>query len=193
MLVLAAATAVALAPAADAAKRRGCAKRDSRTILATENVRVYVVGQINNDRSYYGCLRFTGRRTLLAEGTSSEAAGDRFAKFFQAYGQLVAFAAIQRVHALQSYEVATVDLRTGRTIRFDRGDAGVLDLRMARSGSLALLTSPTSPRLPTVSKIESGGRTVLDSGSDVDPHSLAVAKTRIYWMRGGVAQSAAIE
>ena len=91
-----------------------------------------------------------------------------------------------------AYDARTVDLRTRRSIRRVLNQFGdVLDLRIARSGSFALLLYFGGPE-EAVAKIEADGMHGLDYGPDMDERSLAIGGSHIYWTRAGEVHSASI-
>lgn len=95
--------------------------------------------------------------------------------------------------------MSTVDLRSKRRVRSSgqKSYAHPRQVALATGGSIAYLSEEyqefdSDPPMFTVAKVEADGETTLDSGTDIDPTSLALAGHRVYWTRGGVAHSAAI-
>lgn len=102
-------------------------------------------------------------------------------------------------------EVTRVDLRSGKrtTAGPVRGGSGgdvsfVTDLEMKSSGSVAFVRAfaqggSDQPRTYEVSTFSSGRTKTLSSGADVDPKSLALSGSILYWIKGGLPNSAALD
>jgi type II secretory pathway pseudopilin PulG len=173
---------------ASARSQQRCATR-GLTISANSQVRVYRTGPVD-DRTYTGCVLKTGKSTVLAfEGGGGS---HEWGRFFRLSGPLVAFVDQRCTGSDCSYDARTVDLRTRRSIRRVLNQFGdVLDLRIARSGSFALLLYFGRPE-EAVAKIEADGVHDLDYGPDMDERSLAIGGSHIYWTRAGEVHSASI-
>jgi hypothetical protein len=183
---------------ASAEARRVQTRCDRRgtTITANARARIFFIPLGEGDRDIYGCARRGGKLRHLA--TNAGHAAGSFGVFFQLSGTLAGFAVVTYSGASDSeYTARTVDLRNGLTIR-RFGELGFpVALSMARGGSLAIITAllkddPSDPQQYEVRRIGSGGSTVLDAGPEIDPQSLAVAGSWMYWTRGGAAHSAPI-
>jgi hypothetical protein len=191
---------LAAAPAADA-KKRPCKSRGSSTVVASDRARVFATHRDSDiDGEYYACLYGRKRDKRLAVWRSS-AGGSRDGVAFQLFPsprthQLVAFAQIDCGFYDCGYIAKTIDLDTGKRKRLASGP-GLRSLRPAATGSLALIDDTSYPweAGPSyrVRKVESRGTTVLDEGPDIDPASLAVAGSWVYWRRGSVTHTATIE
>jgi hypothetical protein len=102
----------------------------------------------------------------------------------------------------------SVDVRTGETIfrigtLLDYAEATLVGGSVAkhvvgRAGALAWVTydKPTGYPVPPyqyeVRRYDSTGLTVLATGADIDPESLALDGTQLSWMQGGVRRSATL-
>lgn len=62
---------------------------------------------------------------------------------------------------------------------------------MTASGAVAWIRSVDG--IPEVRKLDSGGENVMDTGTDIDPESLAVSGTTLYWTKAGGPRSAVLE
>jgi hypothetical protein len=61
------------------------------------------------------------------------------------------------------------------------------DLVVSRAGSVAWIRLGPShlPNSHEVRAADAAGERVLDAGTHIDPHSLAISGRRIYWLSGG--------
>jgi hypothetical protein len=194
--------ALAVAPPAAQGKAPDCATA-GHTVVANGQARVYRVGNAY-DGKYYGCRYRSERRKLL--GYYSGSSNNQLdTGFFRLRGRRVGFANLDFPgEGITAWDAKVVDLRTREVTRHSDANGGLDDLRLTGSGSLALLTDdgsstidgdgiPNKVHAYTVAKVERDGRTVLDRGKGIDPESLAVARHRVYWTRGGEPRSAGIE
>jgi hypothetical protein len=193
-----------LSPAAEA-KRASCHHKGRHTEVANEKALVFqtYADAYADHGSYYGCLRRTGRRTRLG-GWYSHPLFTSGPESFRLRGALVGFVDSDCSQYYCTFSAATVDLRSGRTIRHYDDEskedlAWVAALRVAKGGSLALVRgvdphyasgAPPTYSLLTVTR---GGGAELDSGTDIDPESLAIRGGRVYWTRAGEPFSAPID
>jgi hypothetical protein len=93
------------------------------------------------------------------------------------------------------YHVTAIDLRTWR--RSDSGSEYTPTRRigLTSNGSLAWLDYYGDSARPvpySVHALTAGAEepVLLDSGSDIDPTSLAVGRGRVYWIKAGAARTA---
>jgi hypothetical protein len=194
-VVIATAALAALSPVvvptgiASAASR--CSARGSITVAASVTARIYTVpkrdsnGRLRNlgplPGQTFGCLYRNNKRVALG------VRGDRVLGSFHLASHFVAFTASGRALAAQAVEV--VDLARRRmTLRNSATDAGVSDLALAASGSLAWIRS-AQDGTASVSKFESGaGVTLVDPGPAIGRHSLGLGgstlqgySATVYW------------
>jgi hypothetical protein len=94
--------------------------------------------------------------------------------------------------------VRVLDLATGRTRstaasgdRTGAGDGATTALRVTAKGVAAWIARDRQGTL-VVELFRAGLRTELDEGPQIDPRSLAVSTTRIYWINGGTPKTSAI-
>src|SRR4051812_28452524 len=79
-----------------------------------------------------------------------------------------------------------------KPMRGGHRDGQPLDMRIASSGSFALLVDHYPAGTQEVMTVEADGAHSLDSGPDMDVHSLAVGGSHVYWTRAGEAHTAPI-
>jgi hypothetical protein len=199
-LIIVAVAALALAgvsPQAQPAKRPPCSHKGSRTILASEQARIYEVTRNQAALTWLrGCLYRTNRRVLLArsdlDGVSEQIESLRLTGRFAAFGATGS----AKADTLGS-AVRVVDLRRGRR-RYaappQRSPFRTFDLELKRNGSVAWIAGPHpgyAARPFQVFKTDASGRQVmLASGEDIEPHSLALSGSHLYWTQGGAPFSA---
>jgi hypothetical protein len=184
------------------AKRASCyGNHHWKTVASNAKVRVFYreLPDQPEDLRYYGCLRSNGKRTWLGdlEVTTVDSSGPGS---FRLRGELVGYEYSSCYDGGCVIDVETDDLRTGKRIRHfvqRSADAtAVVDLRIAKSGSLGVMESASPdagsgpPYTNTVISVTSEGATVLDSGLDVDADSLALGGSWLYWTRAGEPHSA---
>ena len=147
----------------------------------------------------YACLFSTNKRVRLgANGESTELTLPRVA------GPYAAFAVADCPGANCYSTVVVRNLRNGRLVKnldatkTSFGAPGesvyVTDLELKPNGSLgwlAQLSSYTTNTIEVVA-VDTSGRRLLDSGSDVDPESLALDGSTLSWLKAGVTQSATL-
>lgn len=188
-----------------------CSKKGSRTIAASAEARVFAKG-----RSVFGCLYGVNRRfkmhgAELHEDPFYDVIGlVRLAGPFVAYS--TNFGDSRRVD--NSTILVVRDLRDGRTLHqwgdgpgYNAGPHSALsvritDLELAPSGSVAwiregqdtdLAGAPVGPPRRTVFKFDQGSETSLDSGTEIEPGSLAFSSSIVYWTKGGAPHSSTID
>jgi len=94
------------------------------------------------------------------------------------------------------YVIVVRDLRIGRVIhkvptaetRFpgDVGNGGATDLVVKSDGAIAwIVETANEPTTTEVHAIDRTGSRLLASGAAIDPHSLALAGSTLYWTQGG--------
>jgi hypothetical protein len=154
-------------------------------------VRVYTVGLSDNQR-VYGCLLSNGRNTLL--GTSE--AGDGVIRETVS-GRFVAFEnAVCGHHEgdCLDAEVRVVDLETGRMRRSQGAGSQASitrEILVTSAGDVAWVRAFTTGNFE-VRKLTAGGETLVDSSPDVEPASLAIAGSHLYWTRAGTPMTSAV-
>lgn len=148
--------AVATVPSSAAAKRRPCTLSGSTTILATKSSRLFT-----RHAHVYACSNARNKRFLLASGASVS---------LPALTSSYAAVALAR-------SVEAINLTTGAILRFH---GAATDLVLAGDGSLAWIATHEVHRYNVGDKAD----TVVDSGQDIQPHSLALAGKTLYWMKG---------
>ncbi len=193
------------APVGDAKTRRHparCAVAGSKTVAASARIRVFkAVSKRDDLPSFYGCLYSRNNRIRLSvetDGTSTFRM-----RLLTLAGTYVAFAESQTSDEIgdRPDQVIAVNLATGarRTIRTGPNVAAqpplprVSDLVLTRSGSLAWIVALEGRNEVHRRDIGASADTVLDSGPEVQEGSLGLARSLIYWTKGGLAASAPIK
>ena len=185
LLALAASGAQAKPPTTKAAKR--CATRGT-TVAANPRARVYRV--FTGDSEFYACFTRTGRTRHLAG--SGGGAAHYTGGFFRLIGPRVGYVQQFCLDVDCTFEARTIDLARGRTIhRRTRVDGLAVGFEISRSGSFAFVSQPAYPSASyTIEDTDAAGTRTLDSGPEIDPHSLAAGGGRVYWMHAGEPRSA---
>jgi hypothetical protein len=182
---------LAVAPAADAAKQRKCPSPRG-SVVANEKLVVYS----NRDSELVGCSYRTGRRFRLpvtepgVDGYGPWAVAGRFVAFRHTAACGVCVDENSFVHVFDSVS------RRERFWRLDFDDDGVVanvtDIDVNRNGRVAWILR--NRRAPEDIQVQTEGATetptVLDSGADIAPRSLAISGSTVYWTKAGVPQSA---
>jgi hypothetical protein len=175
------------------AVRRSCAAPHAGTILAaTGEAQVYTVGQ-----RYYACWLRTKRRTLLgrAYSVSSPVGEDHGLTDFAIAGRYVAFIDdLVQDPDVRTQSPVLVDVRRGRVAQAPNLVASptgtfVLAIAATPGGTLAWIGDGEAGACQGLHAAGPDGVRTLDCGEATE---LAAASFRLYWMRGGAAQSAAV-
>lgn len=187
---------VALTAAAPGARTRTVCDRRGTTITENARARLFFVNAPGGlGRIYYGCLRQRGAIRRL--GADQGGGANVSAQFLQLSGRLAGLVRSVCIGADCGYTAKSIDLRSGRVLRQSGRTGEPRALVMTSAGSLAVLAMlpyDGPPGLPQfeIRRIDRTGVTVLDVSSDIDPSSLAVGGSWIYWTRAGQPQSAPI-
>ena len=197
--------ALSAAPAGAAKHRDGCHPRGAKTAARTAKVRVFWVRH-----RLYACMTGQRRPYLVAEppdpcpGSSSVGCDDVAA--IRVAGRFVAV--VGRFsgsdHASAYVEVLDVAHRTSvadwATPNEDFSYSGITDLVLSARGALGLIAETVEPYAEPgqqvtyeVRVLTSERSAVLDSGPDIAPRSLALARNdTLYWTNAGAPRSAAL-
>jgi hypothetical protein len=211
---IAVAAALAWTATCPAATHRGgsdrCASPHSRTIASSSGARVFIKTQPRATVGrYYGCLRRTGRKTVLNQGSAQQFA--YALQRFRLAGDLVAYELSRFREGGSSTQpdrtIVVRDLSTGRQIRrvaaaVTRGAAfaepvegdGVRDLVLTSEGDLAWIVqnpfaiAPPEPNVNTSSRsteVYVAPRTtaprLLDQGDGINQTSLTRERCTVSW------------
>lgn len=182
------------------AKRTSCQK-PGVTRLKSSVARVY---ETRSGRVHV-CHLHTGRRFLVTRTREPLDSPDQVSGFVRPRlsGRYLAFGdefSCDRVYGDCSARVRVVDVTSGRnkhavTSFIPRGtresppSPRLPALQLKPNGSAAFILGPDADAAWAVWKLDPDGDTRLDAGN-LDPHSLATNRTRIYWTRDGVPSSA---
>ena len=198
-----AAAALTAASSAPASAATPCATRGSKTVVATKTARVFKVRvrpRIGAAFSrYYGCLFSRNRRFRFAEDDFPEQSGwshIRLAGAYVAYAWHGSCAACDRAPR----HVVVQSLRSGRFVtrlaissEDTAEDRTVTDLELRPTGSVAWINRVGAGPAHEVQARDGAGARLLDSGPGIDPLSLALGGSTLYWTKAGVAASARLE
>lgn len=178
----------ALAPSGATAQppAKPCAVGNFATVVKSLQARIYERG--GDDHVLVGCNRRSGRRTVLARWFNCECSiADEPAPQVWLAGRHVAVNSsfCPPDQSPCSGGMAVFDLRTGR-VRYSAETGALIDLVMKPNGSIGYLLGQQLYR------IDSRGTALLDEGSGIDGGSLAVNRTRLYWLRDNLPQTASL-
>ena len=197
----------AIAPASAEARRSSCAARHSVTLEANDAVRVYA-----QRHQSWACAYANGRRFQIGRGSEFYADGSYNLEHVHLAGSKLAYTVSQDGVDYTVAEIWLRDVRRGRTLVKAAspvvrepvcaiGDHRNVDgLVLAPNGHLAWSTTYScapgisSYRQEIVSLTPGGTPRLRDSGAEGTLGGLGLAESgsRVYWTRGGVAETARI-
>lgn len=191
-----------------------CRDRPGRPVTANDQARLYI-----HNFGYEACIYGSRRSTFVDPvGTDSQLKSVETTFGVQLAGTLVAAEQGGRGELSIGYGISVLSLRTGRVIRqLDTGVPSATQTAAAGAGPSSTQLSgvgPTTtvvlrpngavawivhdilaPDPPTyqVWKADAGGApTMLATANDIDPASLALAGSTLYWSQGGNAHAATL-
>ena len=182
LLLLGLALPATAAAATKQERRRVCAERGV-TVASTASARVFEVDRDGN-RALYGCLRATGRLRLLASWYSCDCSvGDDPAPA----AELLAgrFVALTRYPSCGPFPCETGPTYALRNLKSGRGVAPLGPVSQVEAGRGFYAYADGR-----VVIVLGGRERIADAGPGVELGSLAIAGTRVYWMRDGQPQTA---
>jgi hypothetical protein len=158
-----------------------------RTVAANRQARVYRVYGVEADYQVFACL-LKPKRTVYLGLFDSEGLGVRRVSL---NGPSVAYENVVCQHTDCRGSIQVRNLRSGvRRRSVMPPGAGAADRVLAsKSGAVAWTRSPRE-NVVDVRALGPSGERLLDSGPDVDPKSLALAGSTVYWTRGSQPYSA---
>jgi hypothetical protein len=207
------------AAAGPADARRRCAAQDSKTLVASERVRIFawhIVSAVEYD--VYGCLYRRNRRYKLDHHSTPEPDGYASwneVKLITVAGRYVAWAKDSGFEFGNLTSVTVVDLRTGAAKHsWDAGGGGyaqdtpdwethhrgvwsVTDLVLKPGGAVGWIVGTFEgdwyfDEQPAVYKSDATVEGMqLDRGTGLSKESLAASGSDMYWMNDGQPRSAA--
>jgi hypothetical protein len=198
LALLAAASCLALAPAAEGAqrakKRAPCSER-GRTLARSLEARVYtrITDRDGYEHELVGCTHRGRKRRVLDSWYSCECsvADDLPPRVAALSGRYVAIASSYSCgppgFPCAGPDLVVFDLRTGRIRHAVEGGGRSGGVLLKRNGSLAYVLEGRLVR------VDAAGAVVLDEGAGIDPGSLAAARGRLYWMHGDTPRTATFE
>jgi hypothetical protein len=179
-----------------------CSERHSKTLLASDQARVYRVAGLNSDELpttfIRGCRYSKNKAYTLS--ASSQTVGETVAQL-RLSGRFVGYMVEGCIKASPcGVEVRVVDLSTGkRTVQASAFQASgmplfeVTDLELKSNGSVAWIEKLAAGGYEVRKSDASGRNLLLDSGPDIDPSSLAASASIVYWTKAGVPRSAKLD
>jgi hypothetical protein len=114
-------------------------------------------------------------------------------------GAMVAYEWSKPTTPVSQWFVIVRDLRTGRTVHREPTGAGkgesdgvgaTTALVVKSNGSVAWIVNAEGEGGPEVHVVDTTGSRLVARGTDIDPTSLALAGSRLYWAQGGKPFSA---
>jgi hypothetical protein len=167
-------------------------------IVADTRAQVYEAENKLSEHEIYGCLYGHHRTYTLgappecggSEEGCSGSEGETLA------GKVVAYEEFSTKPCCQSVLVVVRDLGTGRTLHrvptgsstspADVGRGFTSGIAVKSDGAVAwIVTSGVARGGNQVQVVDKSGSRVVASGTDVDPQSLALAGSTLYWTQGG--------
>jgi hypothetical protein len=198
-LVAALATAALLAlPVAPAGAAAPCTASEAHEYASSSNVRVFSAPASQGPARVYACVVATNRRTLLGYDGDCVAHPDvRTVRLDEPY---LAYAVRRCEGGWAAHTIVLRDIGSGKVLRqvparspvaqgaAPPGDE-VVSLELSAGGAVAWTTLVGPDRSVEVHKLDRSAQdgALLDSGSEIDPYSLAVARrpghTHAFWFR----------
>jgi hypothetical protein len=185
---------VVTSEAIGATHHRRCTDGGARVRLANDVVQVVTRGGRT-----WGCWIRTGSRHLIAATSSADGPATLTARRLVLAGRYLAF---NQEYSREDVEesVSVLDVRTGRSHGADavadvaapRPDArnAVTAIVLRPDGAVAWIArnDDIQPARYEVLALGAGRPALLATGPDIDPASLAVAGSRVYWTAAGAPQ-----
>jgi hypothetical protein len=194
-----------------------CPAGRSHVIVADAQAEVYVggVGGSFREPSFLGCAYARGKSYELGvpEGTGGGAPNSVVvgSKLYTLAGPIVAFeeSSVTELEPASRYieQIVIRNLRDGQLIRRlptgtpvappkNPEDAGIGEataIVVKRDGAVAWIVEVDDAAVEyQVHAFDKAGNHVLASGSDIEPHSLALVGNTLYWLQAGKPMSAAL-
>ncbi len=176
-----------------------CAKKESKTVTASERARIYTqkgTGKDRGERIHVGCWFSSERRTRLFTGEP----GVEDASQFRVAGRFVAFATVSAdptgdgdSASIEVYDLKAGKLTARHVVPQDTNDVGVTDIELKSNGSFAWIENAASSN-PVAAKVrvkirDRAGLRVLDEGVGIATRSLASSGSTLYWTHDGAPRS----
>jgi hypothetical protein len=200
-----------LLPAAPASAAAKCSGKGAQGVASTSSARVFTLPAAGNERKLYACLFSQNKKRYL--GWVQECHNDIAAREPRLAGPWVAYVEYTCDLVSGRDSVVVMNIKTGKR-RFDVSAASgtedenseasttVTDLELSSAGSVAWIgefdadngggigNSPNDNRF--VGKADGAGIASVDSGTAIEPDSLALGRRNskgnpFYWMKGGAA------
>ncbi len=190
-----------------------CPGAHEKVVIANAQAVVYQAPFPREERKgIYACVY--GRRSYLLGSRASSGTGGAFGVYSETLaGSVVAYEDEESfTEGRARFVIAVRDLRTGRVIREaptaeaqtpgDVGKGSARSLVVKSDGAVAWIVEtvggPTvggigPPTMYEVRAVDKTGSRLLASGGDIDPLSLALAGSTLYWTQGGQPFSAQLQ
>ena len=198
-------------PAGEAKQRRhkqaACSLSGSKTVMATAEARLFTkVDRRRGTLSEYACLYSRNRRFLLSVGDMAPGGSGDTTGLPALAGPYVAYV-LGHFDDSERYnpefkgfpnQVVAINLSTAAELRFPAAAgsspaAKVSDLVLSASGSFAWIGSGSAGNEVHRLDVGDAADTVVDSGPAVQPGSLALAGSTVYWTTATGPASAPIK
>jgi hypothetical protein len=143
----------------------------------------------------WGCTRNSRRSHLLGGLGGFGSQGGESTKFKVLAGSVAVveyFAAVGSEQQRVSILIEVTDLRTGRVLHRVPAGGRVVDAVARGDGAAAWMTGENERQGHEVRAVDRAGNRMLAAGADINPFSLALAGSTLYWTQGGVPMSAAL-
>ena len=171
-------------PAPGLARPRTCLSPSAELVEATANVIVYR-GRRSGHYRWGACWRPTGRRTRIAPSRS-----------LVINGRLVAYVTTTCIRSEEtcSNTIVRVDLTGSQSFtRIDASAVGPMVLTATGAVGWVSFVYSRDDRgvisfTKEIRKVDAAGQTVLDQGDGIEPSSLALGGSTLYWTDAGQAR-----
>jgi hypothetical protein len=201
VILVALATLLAAAPAADAKRKRTCSVRGAAVIAKNRAAvvlsRSVQFSELEDGIEYYGCIR-KRRRPVYMESESSDQYSSSSVNHLLLRGTMVVYdksTGFIDGSCLDGVNVFSIGRRRqigyGSATGSDGSDGhcpAVSRLVANRAGVAAWAAFQGGDRF--VRKIDSAGQGTLDQGAGIDPNSLSLAGATLSWTNAGEARTA---
>jgi hypothetical protein len=187
-----------------------CRPSHSNVVAKNKRAEVFETGP---DEGFEGCAYGQTHRYVLGQGEYGSSSGSGGSRDYTLAGTTVAFTEFFGEGALgnggSSDWVAVVNLRNGKRLHRVRTatppceakpyeGAIVESLRLKEDGAVAWIAADEQRHCPVpfnmyeVHALDSSGERVLATGKDIEPHSLTLKGSTIYWKQGGKRLTASL-
>jgi hypothetical protein len=208
-------TSAGSAGAARSRKRASvaCSVGRSHVVVADAQAQVYEGPSVSEGvlapeaPVFYGCVYGHRKSYELGSPPNGSPSVSFGTRLFTLAGPIVAYekSFVHPPPGFSSWFVIVRDLRSGKILHElptgtpshpipnQVGDGSITAIVVKSDGSVAwILENNISPVEYEIHTFDKTGSHVLASGSDIEPHSLALAGSTLYWLQGGKPMSAVL-